>query len=111
MKPSRFSEEQRGSIVSEQSGGNPLEGICREHQISPATFYKWKRELKQLREEIIPKMASTGVRRTDTEAQGIELRFIPPGKPTQNGLIKRLNGTLRTDCLNLEWFDSLEPLN
>lgn len=41
----------------------------------------------------------------------IELRHIQPGKPSQNGIVERLNGTLRTECLNLEWFPSLEYLN
>ena len=45
------------------------------------------------------------------EDQGIELRYTQPGKPTQNGIIERLNGTLRTECLNLEWFESMEALN
>jgi putative transposase len=42
---------------------------------------------------------------------GVEIRFIQAGKPSQNGLIERLNGTLRAECLNLEWFRSMEELN
>ncbi|MCB0556244.1 MAG: transposase [Phaeodactylibacter sp.] len=44
------------------------------------------------------------------DKHGIELRFIQPGEPSQNGLIERLNGTLRMDCLNLEWFESISKL-
>lgn len=46
-----------------------------------------------------------------TKERGIELRFIQPGKASQNGLVERLNKTLRVECLNLEWFSSLAVLN
>lgn len=42
--------------------------------------------------------------------QGVELKYIQPGKPTQNGLIERLNGTLKRECLHLNWWESLEEL-
>lgn len=45
------------------------------------------------------------------EEHKIELKFIQPGKPSQNGLMERLNGTLRTECLNLEWFKGITELN
>jgi putative transposase len=38
---------------------------------------------------------------------GVELRFIDPGKPSQNGFIESFNGRLRDECLNEHWFTSL----
>jgi putative transposase len=38
----------------------------------------------------------------------VELHFIDPGKPTQNGHIESFNGRFREECLNQEWFTSLK---
>jgi len=40
--------------------------------------------------------------------QGVELHFIEPGKPTQNAHIESFNGKFRDECLNENWFMSLE---
>ena len=42
MRKSNFTASERSSIVGEQSSGKSVEQICRDHQISPAIFYKWK---------------------------------------------------------------------
>lgn len=62
MKTSQFSKSQRIAIIAQRQSGSSVEEICRMHQISPATFYKWekalredqdadKRRLKQLEQE------------------------------------------------------------
>lgn len=38
---------------------------------------------------------------------GVDLCFIRPGRPVENGLIESFNGRLRDECLNVEWFGSL----
>jgi len=38
---------------------------------------------------------------------GIQIEFIRPGKPTDNGHIESFNGKLRDECLNLNLFFSL----
>jgi putative transposase len=39
---------------------------------------------------------------------GVQLCFIRPGRPVENGFIESFNGRLRDECLNVEWFSSLQ---
>jgi len=39
---------------------------------------------------------------------GVALDFSRPGKPTDNAFIEAFNGRLRQECLNENWFLSLE---
>ena len=43
-----------------------------------------------------------------SEKTGVRLDFIEPGKPMQNGFIESFNGKFRDECLNENWFTSLE---
>ncbi len=36
--------------------------------------------------------------------RGVCLRFIKPGKPSQNGFVESLHGRLRDECLDRHWF-------
>ena len=38
---------------------------------------------------------------------GVRLKLIEPGKPTQNAYIESFNGRFRDECLNDHWFTSL----
>jgi putative transposase len=38
----------------------------------------------------------------------VQLHFSRPGKPLDNVLIETFNGKLRVECLNLNWFPSLD---
>jgi len=62
MKKSRFSDTQIISILKQAEQGIPVPKICREHNISSATFYNWRskyggmdaslmKRLKELEEE------------------------------------------------------------
>ncbi len=58
----RFSEEQIIPLLKQHEAGVPVAELCREHNVSAATFYKWKskyggmdvseaKRLRQLEEE------------------------------------------------------------
>jgi putative transposase len=42
MKKSRFTDSQIISILNLAEAGTPVADLCREHNISNATFYKWR---------------------------------------------------------------------
>jgi len=58
MRKSKFTETQIIAVIKEADGGVPLNELCRKHNISSATYYKWKskyggldlNELKRMRE-------------------------------------------------------------
>ena len=39
---------------------------------------------------------------------GVQLRFIQPGKPVQNAYVESFNGKFRDECLSEHWFVSLD---
>ena len=39
--------------------------------------------------------------------RGVKINFITPGKPIENAFIESFNGLLREECLNVNWFMSM----
>ncbi|WP_461096041.1 IS3 family transposase [Spirosoma luteolum] len=56
-----------------------------------------------------PELISAAMSRF-ADKHGIELRHTQPGKPMQNELMERLNGTIRRECLNLQVFVSIQQV-
>ena len=42
MKRSKFSDSQIMAVLKQAEGGVPVAELCREHDVSSATFYKWR---------------------------------------------------------------------
>jgi putative transposase len=69
------------------------------------------RELRGVPEEIVSDNGPEFTGRALDEwayRHGVKLHFIEPGKPTQNAYIESFNGKLRDECLNANYFLSLD---
>lgn len=51
MRKRKFTEDQKLAILAEHDSGVSVADLSRKHQISPATFYKWKKEQEENQDE------------------------------------------------------------
>ncbi len=79
----RFSEEQIIGILKQQESGATTTEICREHGISPNTFYKWKSKFGGMN-------VSEAQRLRQLEAENAKLKRIVADQAMDNIALKDL---------------------
>lgn len=79
----RFSEEQIIGILKQQESGKTTAEVCREHGISPNTFYKWKSKFGGMN-------VSEAQRLRQLEAENAKLKRIVADQALDNIALKDL---------------------
>ena len=75
--------------------------------LSGAAACKFLRQRFGLPKEIVFDNGPEGTSRAMfgwSERTGVRLRFIEPGKPTDNAYIEAFNSKFRQECLDAHWF-------
>ena len=83
MKKSRFTETQIVSILEEADAGRQVKDLCREHGISPSTYYQWKSKFGGLE-------ASELKRIKELEAENAELKRMYADSSLERDALKKL---------------------
>jgi len=83
MKQSRFTESQIVSILGEADAGRAVRDICREHGISPSTYYQWKSKYGGLE-------ASDLKRIKELEAENTQLKQMYADASIERDALKKL---------------------
>ena len=84
MKKSRFSDEQILAILREAEGDSSTKAVCAKHNISQATFYKWKRKFGGMDIEETRRLRAL-------EDENARLKRIVADLSVQNQILKEVN--------------------
>ena len=84
MKRSRFSEEQILKILKTAEGSGKIREICREHNITEQTFYRWRRKYGGME-------LSEAKKLRELERENSELKRLVADLSLDNRLLKALN--------------------
>ena len=84
MKRSRFSEEQIIKILKAAEGSGKIREICREHNITEQTFYRWRRKYGGME-------LSEAKKLRELERENSELKRLVADLSLDNRLLKALN--------------------
>jgi len=83
MKRKRFSEDQIIGVLKENEAGAKVYDVCRQHGISSATFYAWRRKYGGLE-------ASDARRLRDLESENAKLKRIVADQMLDMSAMKEL---------------------
>ena len=83
MKQTRFTETQIVAILKEADSGMKVAELCRQHGISPSTYYQWKSKYGGLE-------ASELKRIKELEAENAELKRMYAEASMERDALKKL---------------------
>jgi len=84
MKRKRFSEEQIIGILKEAESSGNIRGVCREHNITEQSFYRWRRKYGGME-------VSEAKKLRDLERENAELKRMVAEQALDIRMLKELN--------------------